>query len=64
MIIKKIINYFKESFDELKKVQWPSRETTMAHSLIVMISVLIGTVVFGLIDYGFQKVVDHFILGS
>lgn len=48
-------NYAKESRDEFKKIKWPTRETTIQYSLIVILSVVIATIVFGLVDFGLSK---------
>ncbi|MCA9388639.1 preprotein translocase subunit SecE [Candidatus Berkelbacteria bacterium] len=49
------IEYLKESRDELKKVRWPTRATTLQLSLIVIVSVAIATSLFGVIDYGLSE---------
>ena len=36
--MRKIITFFQESFAELKKVTWPSREETVASTKVVIIS--------------------------
>ena len=38
---------FKESWQELKKVHWPSRKETYAATLVVIIVVVLGLRVFG-----------------
>ena len=49
--MKKIIQFFKDSFAELKKVQWPSREEVRSNTKVVLVSVLIFAVVFGVVDF-------------
>ena len=39
--MKKIILFFQESFAELKKVTWPSREDVLASTKVVLVSTLI-----------------------
>jgi len=56
--MKGVVEYFRQSVDELKKVQWPSRETTTQYSLIVIGSVVVATAVFGAIDYGFNQLFE------
>jgi preprotein translocase subunit SecE len=47
----KLINYIKESKDELKKVVWPSRKETTKYTLLV-IGISLGVSVFlGASDY-------------
>ncbi len=49
--MKKLIKYFKESHLELKKVVWPSRETVVSSTKVVLVSTLIFAVVLGLVDF-------------
>lgn len=46
------VNFLKETKVELSKVIWPSRETLMGHSLVVIASIVIAVAVIGLMDYG------------
>ncbi len=48
-------NYLRESRDELRKIKWPSRELTFQYSAIVILSVTIATIVFGVIDFGLSR---------
>ena len=58
----KVFSFFKESRDELKKVAWPTRETTVRYTLIVITaSVVVGLLIGGL-DLVFNKLLQLFIL--
>jgi preprotein translocase subunit SecE len=46
--------FVKEARDELKKVTWPTRQTTIRYTLIVIIASIIVGLVIGGIDYLFQ----------
>jgi preprotein translocase subunit SecE len=47
--------FLKEVRQELKKVNWPTREELMAYTVVVLVSVVVLTsFVFGL-DYVFSK---------
>jgi preprotein translocase subunit SecE len=48
--MKKIILFFKESFAELKKVTWPSREEVVASTKVVLISTIIIAAALGIVD--------------
>lgn len=48
---KSILNYFKESFAELKKVSWPSRETTVQYTIIVAVASVAAGLVIGGLDF-------------
>ena len=44
-------NYFRESFAELKKVSWPTKNQTINYSLVV-IGISLGLAIFlGVLDY-------------
>ncbi|MDA3833838.1 MAG: preprotein translocase subunit SecE [Spirochaetales bacterium] len=49
--MKKLIKYLKESYLEVKKVVWPSREAVVSSTKVVLVSTLMFAVVLGLIDY-------------
>lgn len=53
--MKSFLNYLRESRDELRKVKWPTRALTTQYSLIVILSVTVATIVFGVIDFGLSK---------
>lgn len=49
--MKKILNFFKESHSELKKVIWPSRTDVASSTKVVIVSTLIFAAVLGLVDF-------------
>ncbi len=49
--MKKLMKYLKESYLEMKKVVWPTRETVISSTKVVLVSTLIFAVVLGLVDY-------------
>ncbi len=49
--MRKIIQFFKESYAELKRVTWPSREDVAASTKVVLVSVFLISVALGFIDY-------------
>jgi len=56
--MKKIIQFFKDSYAELKRVVWPSRENVAASTRVVIVSVLIFAVVLGFVDFLLLKGMD------
>ena len=48
--MKKIVQFIKESYAELKKVIWPSRDDVISSVKVVIISTLIVAAALGLID--------------
>jgi preprotein translocase subunit SecE len=52
----KLVNYIKESRDELKKVVWPSRKETVKYTMLV-IGISVGVAAFlGALDIGLTYV--------
>lgn len=45
------------TIDELKKVVWPSRDTVVRHTIMVIVSVAVAVLIFASLDYGLQKLV-------
>ena len=53
-ILNKIMEYFRTSKIELKKVVWPSKKETTRYSLIVIGMSLSVAVFFGILDFIFN----------
>jgi preprotein translocase subunit SecE len=49
--MKKIIRFFKESYAELKKVAWPSREDVIASTKVVIVSTILIAMALGAMDF-------------
>jgi len=49
--MKKIIQFFKDSYAELAKVVWPSREDVISSTKVVVISTISVAILLGLIDF-------------
>ncbi len=49
--MKRVIQFFKDSYAELRKVQWPSREEVGSNTKVVLVSVLIFATVYGIVDF-------------
>jgi preprotein translocase subunit SecE len=56
--MKKIILFFQESFAELKKVTWPSRDEVVSSTKVVLVSTIVIAAVLGLVDFILVKLVD------
>jgi preprotein translocase subunit SecE len=50
-----LIRYFQDTGDELKKVAWPSRETTIRLTLVVLGTSVAFALGLGLLDILFQR---------
>ena len=62
MKLNVITDYFKETKEELLKVTWPTRKEVIAHTAIVIVTVLIAAAIIALIDYGLIQVIRTFVL--
>ncbi|MBP5602945.1 MAG: preprotein translocase subunit SecE [Treponema sp.] len=51
----KIIQFFKESRAELKKVVWPTKADVLSSIKVVIISTFVVAVLLGLLDFGFSE---------
>lgn len=60
--MNKITAYFRGVITETKKVTWPTRKQVINHSIIVIVSVIIAMIIFGLIDFGLSKVLEALII--
>jgi preprotein translocase subunit SecE len=60
--ITAVIQFIKESRDELKKVSWPSRPVTVRYTAIVIVSSIGIGLVMGAVDYAFTFIIKRFIL--
>jgi preprotein translocase subunit SecE len=56
--MKRIIAFFQESFAELKKVTWPSRDEAVASTKVVLVSTLLIAAMLGLVDLILFKIID------
>ena len=56
--MRRIIAFFQESFAELKKVTWPTRDETIASTKVVLVSTILIAAMLGLVDFVLFKLVD------
>ena len=56
--MKKIVQFFKDSYTELKRVVWPTREDVASSTRVVIISVVIFATVLGIVDFLLLKGMD------
>lgn len=59
--MKTLINYFKETKEEMNHVSWPTRHQTVVYtSLVIFISIFVA-VLLGVFDELFTRIVGLFI---
>jgi len=56
-----IVKFFIEARDELKKVSWPDRQTTINYTVIVIVSSIAIGVITGGVDYLLSLLLKLFI---
>ncbi len=49
--MNKILTFFKESYSELRKVVWPSRDDVSGSTRVVIVSTIIFAAVLGVVDF-------------
>ena len=54
-MLNKIKEYFRESFEELTKVTWPTQNQAIVLTGVVMVFILVVAVLLGLTDLGLNK---------
>ncbi|MEP2027058.1 MAG: preprotein translocase subunit SecE [Reichenbachiella sp.] len=57
----KLINFFKESYDEMvHKVTWSKYSELQSSSVLVLVASLIFAIFIGIIDFGFDNLLKWF----
>ncbi|MBI4529372.1 MAG: preprotein translocase subunit SecE [Deltaproteobacteria bacterium] len=56
--IRRSGDFFRDAWQELKKVHWPSRKETYAATTVVIIVVLIIAVFLALVDFGLTRAIQ------
>ncbi len=56
--MRRIVQFFKDSYAELKRVVWPGREAVASSTKVVIVSVVIFALVLGVVDFLLLKGMD------
>lgn len=56
--MKRIIQFFKDSIAELKKVVWPTREEVASNTRVVLVSIALFAIALGVVDFVLANLVD------
>jgi len=59
-----VFSYFKESYAELKRVAWPSKQTLVQHTIIVIAFSLAVAFFLGSLDILFVYLIEKLILNK
>ena len=57
-----VIGYFREAWEELKRVSWPTREEIIQGTQTMLLFVLAMTALFGLLDAVFHLAIGRGLL--
>jgi preprotein translocase subunit SecE len=61
-MIHSIVDYFRSSLEELRKVVWPSRKQVLNYTLIIFVAVVIATVIVAALDAGLSFLVQNYLI--
>lgn len=56
-MIRFIGGYFKSILEENRKVVWPTRQTAMRHTIMVIVTVAVAILIFASLDFGLKQLV-------
>jgi len=56
--VRHTTEFFEESWQELKKVHWPSRKETYAATLVVIVVVVLISIYLAIVDLGLTKAIQ------
>lgn len=58
--MKKILEYFNETKNEIKKVVWPTKPVIWQSTLVVLTVVVVMTIIVATLDISFGNLFDFF----
>ena len=56
--MKRLVQFFKDSYAEMKKVMWPTREEVSSNTVVVLVSTVIIAIILGLIDFVLANIIE------
>lgn len=56
--MRKIVQFFKDSVGELKKVVWPTKDSVIASTKVVVVSTLLVAFFLGVVDFLLVRGID------
>ena len=57
--VKRARQFLNEVFVEVKKVTWPTRKETIAHTAMVILTVILVAVFLGVVDAGLLRIIGN-----
>jgi preprotein translocase subunit SecE len=62
-MLEKIQNFFMGSYDEFKKIIWPSKKIVINHTVMVVVSIIVSMAIIAVLDFGLFSGVQRLING-
>ncbi len=59
-----IVRFLRETYDELRKVVWPTPEELYRYTLVVVVTVIVIAGFIGAVDLGLSEVAKRWIYGA
>ncbi len=56
-----IFNYFSGVWLELKKVSWPTKKEVINHTIIVIVSAALATLIAAALDLGLTRLIEFIV---
>ena len=56
--VRRLTQFFQESWQELKKVHWPTQKETYAATVVVIVVVLLLGLFLALVDFGLTRAIQ------
>lgn len=58
-----LLRFFRDTFDELRKVVWPTPQELYRYTLVVIVTVVVIGAFIGAVDLGLNELAKRFIYG-
>ena len=55
--VKELIQFFKDSREELRKVTWPDRDEVTSFTVVVVVSLVVFSLFLWLVDSGLMAII-------
>ncbi len=57
----KLIGFMKESYAELKKVVWPTKDEVVSQTVVVVVSLIVTSALLALVDFSALRLISKII---
>ncbi|MCD6421720.1 preprotein translocase subunit SecE [bacterium] len=60
-VLQKVRNFLQGTIEEVRKIQWPSREVVINNAFLVIVAILVSVLIVAGIDYLLAKVINWYV---